>query len=319
MASKIKRFADDGWAIWINGDDTSTIYMNDWINPNGKNYIDIAVRIRGIMDSTALNIFIPFLITADEVEDVSLKLCDEAILRATFSAICIIDFKKNAYTSEIAYKGRTIDLVHLSSVGFTMQTFQHSSLMKVDFSVLHNYLDNDEAYILFRIPHKSLDETFKPILNVDSIFEKMRDLLTTPVIEERYGYSIRINEERLLPSEIYRIGAFHRQKLKKAVITLSVSENYELNDANCYRIRRLEEDLYKSYVPEGFSCEDVITYQWNQTREQNLQGHFNFYFDISHAAISKASVMIYMIILVIVGSAGSALYDLLKYILMAML
>ena len=43
---------------------------------------------------------------------------------------------------------------------------------------------------------------------------------------------------------------FHRQKLKKAVITLSIDENYELNDSGCYRTHRLEENLYEDYLPK---------------------------------------------------------------------
>ncbi|MBE6934283.1 MAG: hypothetical protein E7462_04435 [Ruminococcaceae bacterium] len=38
MKKKQKRFADDGWVIWVDGDDTSTVYINDWINPKGKSY-----------------------------------------------------------------------------------------------------------------------------------------------------------------------------------------------------------------------------------------------------------------------------------------
>ena len=36
MPKKQRKFADDGWAIWIDGDDTSTIHINDWVNPKGK-------------------------------------------------------------------------------------------------------------------------------------------------------------------------------------------------------------------------------------------------------------------------------------------
>ena len=43
MASKNKRFADDGWAVWVNGDDISTVYINDWLNPNGKSYGKIEI------------------------------------------------------------------------------------------------------------------------------------------------------------------------------------------------------------------------------------------------------------------------------------
>ena len=48
MPKKHRKFADDGWAIWIDGDDTSTIHINDWLNPKGKSYVDIAIHIRGI-------------------------------------------------------------------------------------------------------------------------------------------------------------------------------------------------------------------------------------------------------------------------------
>ena len=29
MAKKRRKFADDGWAVWDDGDDTSTVYIND--------------------------------------------------------------------------------------------------------------------------------------------------------------------------------------------------------------------------------------------------------------------------------------------------
>ena len=60
MPKKQRKFADDGWAVWIDGDDTSTVYINDWLNPKGKSYIDIAVRIRGVKVCKALHVYVPF-------------------------------------------------------------------------------------------------------------------------------------------------------------------------------------------------------------------------------------------------------------------
>jgi hypothetical protein len=151
------------------------------------------------------------------------------------------------------------------------------------------------------MPHKTLDEIFKPRVNVGSALDRLRDLITTPVVSEKYGYSVRINETRLLPEEITRIGAFHRQKLQKAVITISIDENYELNDAGCYRIRRLEENLYQEYLPLDYRKEDVITYQWNQTRTDNYQGQFNFYYSITRDSVSKGSMLLYMIVLLTIS------------------
>lgn len=312
MASKNKRFADDGWAVWINGDDNSTVYINDWLNPMGKSYVDFAVRIRGIKSSKALNVYVPFAVTYDEIIDTSLQFEDEGVLRATFSAACIIDYKKNECTSEIAYNARTIDLVHISCLNYELKALTSGTLITVNIEELQKYFANDEAYFLWRMPHKTLDEIFKPHINVGGLLTRLRDLITTPVVSEKYGYSVRINEARLLPGEINRIGAFHRQKLKKSVITISLDENYTMNDSNCYRIRRVENELYKDYVPEDFSCDDAITYQWNQNRETDLQGHFNFYFDISRDYVSKISMLLYMILLMIVGIAGGFLEDFIK-------
>jgi hypothetical protein len=157
------------------------------------------------------------------------------------------------------------------------------------------------------MPHKSLDEIFAPKKNVKNFFSRLRDLITTPVVSEKYGYSIRINESRLLPQEIAKIGAFNRQKLKKSVVTISVNEGYELNDAGCYRIRRLEEDLYKEFLPKGYKGEDVITYQWQQNRETNLKGHFNFFYSITRNSVSKGSMFFYLLLLLTIGVAGDLL------------
>ena len=301
MPKKQRKFADDGWAVWIDGEDTSTIHINDWLNPKGKSYVDIAIHIRGIKSSKALNVYVPFPIMKEEIEDVSLSFGDTKILQAIFSAACIVDYKKNQHTSEIAYNGKTVDIVHISTTSFDVEAISNGTLIRVDLQELQPHLDNDEGYFIWRMPHKSLDAIFKPCVDVENAMERLRDLITTPVVSEKYGYSIRINESRLLPEEITRIGMFHRQKLSKAVITLSVDEKYELNDSNCYRIRRLEENLYRNYLPKDYQYDDVITYQWNQSRENNLQGQFNFYYSITKNFVSRGSMFLYMILLLAVG------------------
>ena len=307
MPKKQRKFADDGWAVWIDGEDTSTIHINDWLNPMGKSFVDIAIHIRGIKSSKLLNVYVPFSVLNEEIKDVSLFFEDTKILQAIFSSACIVDYKKNQHTSEIAYNGKTIDIVHISTIDFKAKPLSNGTLICVDLQELQPYLDNDEAYFIWRMPHKSLDAIFKPRVDVGNAMERLRDLITTPVVSEKYGYSIRINESRLLPEEITRIGMFHRQKLKKAVITISVDENYELNDAGCYRIRRLEENLYRNYLPNDYQCEDVITYQWNQNREDNFQGQFNFYYSITRESISKGSMLLYMILLLSIGVIGDVI------------
>lgn len=309
MPKKQRKFADDGWAIWIDGDDVSTIYINDWLNPKGKSFVDLAIRIRGVMASKLLSVYVPFLVKQEEIEDVSLLFNDKNILQATFSASCIIEYKKNECTSEIAYNGKIVDIVHVSALNYEVAPFCEGTLIKIDLEKLRPYLDNDEAYFIWRMPHKSLDEIFTPRKDMNNAKERLKDLITTPIVAEKFGYSIRINESRLLPEEITKIGAFHRQKLKKAVVTLSINESYELNDAGAYRIRRLEENLYKDFLPKGYKSEDVITYQWQQNRETNLRGHFNFYYNVSKNSVSRGSLFLYLVLLTVIGVAGNLIAD----------
>ena len=312
MSKKQKKFADDGWAIWVDGDDTSTVYINDWLNPKGNSYVDLAIRVRGIKLSRSLHVYVPFELSREEIEDVSLLFNNTKILQATFSAACIIDYKKNSHTSEIAYNGKTVDIVHISTLDFKAELLSDGTLLSIDLESLQPFLDNDEAYFIWRMPHKTLDTIFRPRVNVGNIIDRLRDLITTPVVSEKYGYSIRINESRLLPEAITRIGVFHRQKLKKAVVTLSIDENYELNDGGCYRIRRLEENLYEDYLPQSYKCEDVITYQWQQNRDDNLKGHFNFYYSVAKNSVSKSSMFLYMVLLLAIGVVGDIFAEAVK-------
>ena len=314
MSKKNKFFADDGWAMWVDGDDVSTIYLNNWLNPKGKSYMDVAIHIRGIKDTTSLSMYFPFALDKNEIEDVSLRFSDKNLSRAIFSSMCVIDYEKNEAASEIAYNGKTVDIVHLSALEYTVNPVSKGALLKVPFNELFKYLDNDEAYFMFRVPHKSISEVFRQHTKVGSFFNKARDLLMSPIVSESYGYSVRINEARLLPKEINSIGAFHRQKLKKAVITISIADDYEISDMSCYRIRRLEKELYEKFLPSGFDGEDAVTYQWQQTREENLKGHFNFYLNISRNAISKGSLVLYLIIIIFLDVAGGMTWDAIQLI-----
>ena len=312
MPRKERKFADDGWAVWVEGEDTSTVYIHNWLNPKGKSYVDMAIRIRGVKASKALHVYVPFAVSSQEIKDVSLHFNDTKILQATFSAACIVDYKKNEHTSEIAYNGKTVDIVHISALQYACEALADGTLLSFNLEELQPFLDNDEAYFIWRMPHASLNEIFKPRVNVGNVLTSLRDLITTPVVSEKYGYSVRINESRLLPEEITRIGAFHRQKLKKAVVSLSIDEDYEINDSGCYRIRRLEENLYSTYLPKDCDCSDVITYQWQQTREHNMQGQFNFYYNITKESVNGRSMTLYMVLLMLLAVAGEILGDFAK-------
>ena len=312
MAKKQRKFVDDGWAIWTDGDDICTIYLQDWLNPKGESYVDLAIRIRHVKVSTRMRVYVPFEISREEINDVSLLFNDTKILQAVFGSACIIDYKKNDFTSEIAYIGKTVDILHVSTLNYQLSELADGTLLDFDLAPIQPFIDNDEAYFIWRMPHKSLNKLFKSRVGAGNWLTKFRDLITSPMLSEKHGYSVRINEPRHLPEEITRVGSFHRQKIKKSVITISVSEDYDINDEGCYRIRHLEDDLYGKYIPDKYKTDDVISYQWHQNREANLQGQFNFYYNITKNSISAGSMTVYMILLMLLAVMGEILGDFAK-------
>ena len=54
----------------------------------------------------------------------------------------------------------------------------------------------------------------------------------------------------------------------------------------------------------------MIVYQWNQSREDNLQGQFNFYYSIARDSVSKGSMFLYIILLLVVSLIGDTIFSL---------
>ncbi len=315
MSAKLRQFIDDGWGIWIDGDDRSTVYLNEWLNPRGKSYVDVGVRIYGAKVATEMNVYVPFLIGKKDVTDLSVRLSEEKIFRAIFNSPGIVKKGKNPYVSELRYDKRVISLVHLSDEMLSVKPVENGTVVRIDLAGMREYMVSDEVYIIFRIPHRTIDDIFTSKINMGSTLHRLKELISTPMVTKKYGYSLRINEARLLPAELNKIKDLQQQRIRKALITISIDEEYDLNDSGCYRIRRLEEKLYKDYAPVGYDCSDSITYQWVETRDESLKAHYNFYFDIVHNVISKYSVLLYILIILMTSIVANTIFELMKIII----
>ena len=71
------------------------------------------------------------------------------------------------------------------------------------------------------------------------------------------------------------------------------------------------------YLPKDYNCEDVIMYQWHQSREDNQQGQFNFYFNLSKDSVSKSSMSLYMVLLLAIGIVGDLLASLVEALIVS--
>ena len=86
--------------------------------------------------------------------------------------------------------GKTVDIVHISATGFKAEPLSHGTLIRVDLQELQPFLDNDEAYFIWRMPHKSLDEIFAPRKDMNNAMERLKDFITTPIVAEKFGRAL---------------------------------------------------------------------------------------------------------------------------------
>ena len=141
--------------MWIDGDDRSTIYLNEWINPKGKSYVDISVRVYGAKNAKTVNFFVPFVIDENEITDLSYMLTDSSALRALFNTNGKVDSEKNKYTSELRYDNRIVSLINLTSEFIEVKKVSYGTVITVNINFIKDFITSDEAYLIFRIQHKT--------------------------------------------------------------------------------------------------------------------------------------------------------------------
>lgn len=297
---KQKMLINDGFAIWLDGNNKQfDVHINEWMMPLFGNFIEFGIRVYEANHVNKIGLFIPFYITESEIVDLSSSLENEPVARGIFNAYCKITSYSNCPISEIEYKGRKENIIKLSFLKKHIEKCCQGTIIYFDISYVHTILTQNEIYIRFRVPHKSLDVLFfNKKQNLKSLFE-------SPVIKYQFNYIMKINDIRSLPQEVRCIPELSSQDIKKIVVLISCKEDYDIDDKECYKIRLLEKDLFSSHVPPNFDCNNVITYQWREQSKKN----YVFKFVINNESISKKSLFEYAIIVIVLSAIGSALWQ----------
>lgn len=303
MGRITQQFATDGFAIWMKGNQSNynfDIHINEWIQPKDKTYIDIGIRLYDSKQLKECFIYVPYNFSTDELIDLSLKLANENIARGIFNANCLIKSSSNSPITEIEYNGRKENIINLSATQNKIKKMNNGTLLIIDFTDIVSLLVHEESYIRFRIPHKTLSTFFKTKkYNYKFQFE-------SPVMTQRYNYVIKLNEVRSLPFEIRSIFPTSEQTVKKVITTVSVNEEYVVDDSFCYKTRHLETDLYENYVPHSFQCTNVIVYQWLVENKE----HYNFNIKMDYSAIMPGSFFLYALLFILFTFIGNILWEL---------
>ena len=68
------------------------------------------------------------------------------------------------------------------------------TVITVALNKIQQHITSDEAYVIFRIPHRTLDEVFTPQMNVRGSIERLKELISSPVVMQKYGLFKRMDQ-----------------------------------------------------------------------------------------------------------------------------
>lgn len=131
----------------------------------------------------------------------------------------------------------------------------NGTLLKVDCEKYKQIIISDKnnefekgLYVRFRVSHPQLE-----IKQLKNGGVTSGTLLDAPSSNTLIQYMQRVNDVRSLPHEI--LEKFHdigKQYIGKVMSMIAVNRKYEIDDGACYKIRQLEYNLHKKYIPDGF-------------------------------------------------------------------
>lgn len=303
MSNTKYRVFNDGFAIWFTGSSQSyefDVHINEWINAK-SNFIDFGIRIYNTDKISNGYLYIPFNLSLDDISDLSQSLSDEKVTRGIFNAACKIVTDTNNPLIRIEYNNRIENIIPLGNLSPKIETISDGILLQLSFTNVNHMLQATETYIRFRLPHKSLDNSFS-LLKHD-----YRVIFESPIITDKVSYTLKVNELRSLPPEVRHSFNVDSQKVSKVILTLSATQEYVVDDSNCYKIRHLEENLYANYVPRLFKCNDAIVYQWFASDKNR----YNFFVKIEIKKLLYRSLLMYAIIVILLSLLGNLIWELL--------
>lgn len=303
MGKLKQQFSTDGFAIWTTGNQEEhklDIHISEWLNPPIHNYIDIGIRIYNSNNITDCFIFVPYSLNNNELIDLAPNLAEEKVARGIFNANCSIHSSSDSQIIKMVYKGRKENIIILSNIPSVKQ-LGGGSLIHIPLNSIKPELIYNDSYIRFRIPHKTLNKLFIQ-KNHDFKFQ-----FESPILTDRYNYVIKVNEVRSLPFEVRNIFPKSGVQVLKIISIFYADEKYTIDDSLCYKIRNLEHDLFDSYMPNDFSCTNIIVYQW--IIENKL--HYNFNIKIEHSRIIWISLLVYALLIIFFNFVSNILWELL--------
>lgn len=335
------------FAVWIEdieSDNTTTesvsidqLHINFWCTKEPLiNCIDIGIKFscRENVNKKYLNLFIPFVIKKERIEDLSSRMVsNHDLIEAIFNDYIINSSNiKTKHLSLTLASNKNEKLILNTNIDFTdfVGKFDGRSTVSMNdhYTIIRfplkeciinnsNYYNKEKYYIRLRLKDLTEEELSTIMHQTEN-----SDKYLKPFKEELMVIDFRVNELRVLPKDI-RISlanAYACPKTYHLFIIRDETDEYQLSHSgNSYKkCRILEGETWQNYFDKNIfnQNQSSMIYHWekkcNDVKTSHKLTDFIAVAKFKRIKSPRVTIVIYILAVIIIGILSCYFYDLIK-------
>lgn len=298
----------DSFAVYASDTSINTaegllLDLNLWINRSQGCDLDFGIVVPASAGSGFLNIFIPFVLSKEQVIDLSDSLLSPTIKQMVFNGR--LDGRSDSRHKK--WSDTPIDGVCIKPIGWRtdaeMSYPPGGSMLRIHFDAEGC---PGALYYRFRIPYPDLDSAIKATGD-------LKETITSPIVPFRAFGFIELNQIRGLPCEIIDELLKSTRLLDGVKLILVADKDWNVEAwSTPYKVRALESDFWRDYQPKivpkkmkKTPCRSTsVVYQWEGTPDSPT-----FQFSLSRKALTIKTLLLYLAILAVLDLLSNRLVD----------
>lgn len=301
-------------------------HINLW-NLKGKDkkilpFIDFGIGIKNYKVINEMAILFPFSFDEQEMFDLYYYIKEPSVARLIFNEMeCEVSSHDKYMVIESSNFEKPKLLINVKNgddlvndISLKQNLLLEMTELNIDFNELKRdtkFAQYEDLYIRFRIKSQNI----KRILFCK--VAKKNWFLESGFIENQI-IDIKINKERNLPHDICREMRLNNYKFAKFDKIHLLVMNDSSNDIGTfgnilYDCRKLEEHEWDTYLENDYDATNVFAYHWKEKCVgDEMITDFNKLIRISSATTNIKVILVYMLVVVILGAAGSGLLEVIQ-------
>lgn len=280
---------EDSFAIYASHKCDVHIHINIWTDLKYNNYIDLGFLVTKKRDFKTISVYIPYHFVDKEMQDLSEVLKTSQVMTAIFNQPCDITSSNIKLSYDVQFQNLIVKFLPLESCLYKVEKVADGTLLTFHIS---QWSKDNACYFRFRLPYKSLSD------HLQAQKHTYLHSIESPIMNEEYIYNFKLNESRTLPEEILQNINDHAT-LTKINFFICVPQKCDVKNDKVYKIRIVEQNKFKTYMPQEFTKKSLVTYEWKQDKK-SIKATFSAF--LKRKCINFQSILLYMLIIITINT-----------------